>query len=156
MHACMFVCMCLCVFPIVFSFLDNHDNARFLNQQKDYTLYENALTYTVLSTGIPIIYYGTEQGFAGGGDPNCREVLWTSKYDTAHPLYQFLTQVITVRKQWRVWQYTQIEVQATDRVYAFVRGQVLVVVTNAGGNQQFQIHNLPFGEGSKVLTRARL
>jgi alpha-amylase len=27
--------------------------------------------------GIPIVYYGTEQGYAGGYDPDNRETLWT-------------------------------------------------------------------------------
>ncbi len=45
------------------TFLDNHDNARFLSGTNDYKLYQSALTFTLLSSGVPIIYYGTEQGF---------------------------------------------------------------------------------------------
>lgn len=40
------------------TFVDNHDNPRFLNSQGDYQLYKAALTYVLMSTGIPIIYYG--------------------------------------------------------------------------------------------------
>ncbi len=40
---------------------DNHDNARFLSQNGDRTAYRAALTYVLYSTGIPIVYYGTEQ-----------------------------------------------------------------------------------------------
>jgi len=40
------------------TFLDNHDNVRFLNEQPDWTLYKNGLLYVLFSTGIPIIYYG--------------------------------------------------------------------------------------------------
>lgn len=64
------------------TFLDNHDNARFLSIQPDQTLYKNGIVYVLYSTGIPIIYYGTEQGFNGGNDPNNREPLWTSGYNT--------------------------------------------------------------------------
>ena len=46
------------------TFIDNHDNARFLNGQGDKNLYQNALTYVVMAQGIPIIYYGSEQAFA--------------------------------------------------------------------------------------------
>jgi glycosidase len=28
------------------------------------------------SVGIPIVYYGSEQYFTGGNDPNNREILW--------------------------------------------------------------------------------
>jgi len=27
------------------------------------------MTFTLFFTGIPIVYYGDEQGFNGGGDP---------------------------------------------------------------------------------------
>ncbi len=70
------------------TFLDNHDNARFLNAQSDYQLYKNGLVYTLYSAGIPIIYYGTEQGFNGGNDPNNREPLWPTNYNNQTELYQ--------------------------------------------------------------------
>ena len=38
---------------------------------------------------IPIIYYGTEQGFNGGSDPSNRESLWPYM-STEHPLYKFI------------------------------------------------------------------
>eukprot|EP01106_Pelomyxa_sp_JSP_P018331 TRINITY_DN82_c0_g1_i5.p1 TRINITY_DN82_c0_g1~~TRINITY_DN82_c0_g1_i5.p1 ORF type:complete len:363 (-),score=35.91 TRINITY_DN82_c0_g1_i5:581-1669(-) len=41
------------------NFMDNHDQKRFLNVQKDYWLYKNALIYNLYSAGIPIVYYGT-------------------------------------------------------------------------------------------------
>ncbi len=44
-------------------FVDNHDNPRFLNSTgTDLSLYRNALVYVLTATGIPIIYYGSEQG----------------------------------------------------------------------------------------------
>jgi alpha-amylase len=50
------------------TFLDNHDQPRFLSVNKDWISYKAALTFTVMTTGIPIIYYGTEQGFNGGSN----------------------------------------------------------------------------------------
>lgn len=52
------------------SFLDNHDNERYLNiDGADQVNYKNALLYMLFSPGIPIVYYGSEQGFSGGADP---------------------------------------------------------------------------------------
>lgn len=51
------------------SFLDNHDQSRFLSYQPDYTRYEAALTYLLMSQSVPIVYYGSEQGFSGTTDP---------------------------------------------------------------------------------------
>jgi alpha-amylase len=48
-------------------FIDNHDNPRFLSYQgTSVTSFKAALTFTIFSQGIPIIYYGSEQGFNGG------------------------------------------------------------------------------------------
>ncbi|KAF4784519.1 alpha amylase [Colletotrichum scovillei] len=43
-------------------FLENHDQPRFLNHTSDRTLLKNALTFSLLMDGIPIIYQGLEQG----------------------------------------------------------------------------------------------
>lgn len=57
-------------------FVDNHDNARFLNQFKDQTMFMGALTFALTGPGIPFYYYGSEQAYAGGNDPQNRESLW--------------------------------------------------------------------------------
>jgi len=43
-------------------FADNHDNPRSLSIRNDQILYKAELTFTLMTQGIPIIYYGTEQG----------------------------------------------------------------------------------------------
>lgn len=57
-------------------FVDNHDNARFLNQYNNQVGFKSALTFALTSTGIPFYYYGSEQAYAGGNDPQNRESLW--------------------------------------------------------------------------------
>jgi len=42
--------------------------------------FSNALTFLFMNDGIPIVYYGLEQGFSGGSDPANREALWPSNY----------------------------------------------------------------------------
>jgi glycosidase len=44
-------------------FTDNHDNPRFLHDQPDVKLYENAICYTLTATGISILYYGSGSYF---------------------------------------------------------------------------------------------
>lgn len=75
------------------NFNDNHDNARFLYDGVNMNIPLNsalsfseakkkafkAITaFTLTSVGIPMIYYGSEQFFAGGNDPYNREVLWNN------------------------------------------------------------------------------
>lgn len=69
------------------SFMENHDNARFPSLTSDMSLVKNAMAFTMLADGIPIIYEGQEQHYSGGGTPNEREAIWLSNYDTGAPLY---------------------------------------------------------------------
>ena len=58
------------------NFIDNHDNARVLswsgNWEDKKKHYKTINAMVLTSVGIPIIYYGTEQYFAGGNDPKNR------------------------------------------------------------------------------------
>src|SRR5574343_940480 len=44
-------------------FVDNHDNARFLNGNGEHKLFKSALAFSLTARGIPFFYYGSEQGF---------------------------------------------------------------------------------------------
>ncbi|MCJ1356998.1 MAG: hypothetical protein MMC33_006994 [Icmadophila ericetorum] len=79
------------------TFLENWDNPRFPNLTSDISLTKNAISFTLLADGIPIIYEGQEQHFSGGNDPNNREALWLSGYNTAAPLYGFIASVNQLR-----------------------------------------------------------
>ncbi|MBN2496092.1 MAG: alpha-amylase [Deltaproteobacteria bacterium] len=68
-------------------FLSNHDVGRFLyfmpeawSQSEKRALLHLALGYLLSSDGIPCLYYGVEQEFAGGNDPANRETLWDKRY----------------------------------------------------------------------------
>jgi alpha-amylase len=58
------------------NFVDNHDNERVLswggNWEDKIKHYKVINAMTLTSVGIPIIYYGTEQYFSGGNDPQNR------------------------------------------------------------------------------------
>ena len=48
----------------------------------------------LISLGIPIIYYGSEQGFHGGRDPDSRESLWPN-YNEESELYLVINIILT-------------------------------------------------------------
>lgn len=60
-------------------------------------LTKNALAFTLLFDGIPIIYQGQEQHFSGQNDPFNRERLWTSGYNEDSELYRWIAQLNAVR-----------------------------------------------------------
>lgn len=70
-------------------FVENHDNQRFLHRNGNVNRFKNAIAFTLFTRGIPIIYYGMEQGFNGGDDPNNRESLWNAMNDQSD-LYLFI------------------------------------------------------------------
>lgn len=135
-------------------FLDNHDNARFLSIQSDIALYKAGLIFNSYSAGIPIVYYGTEQGFAGGDDPKNREPLWVSGFNTQAPLYTFLKSINTWRKRYNIPSSSQLERYADDQFYAFTRGQVFIALTNVGSsssiNLRRQITYHPYSVGTTL------
>jgi len=118
------------------TFIDNHDQPRFLHVQSDEMLYRNALLFILFAEGIPIVYYGTEQGLSGGSDPNNREALWMTGFNRSAPLYKFLSTAIGFRKKAQTWNYSHIERYVDTNIYVFTRGLTLIALTNGGMQQK--------------------
>ncbi|KAL1862639.1 hypothetical protein Daus18300_008437 [Diaporthe australafricana] len=78
-------------------FFENHDDSRFASIVGDMALTKNALAFTLLFDGIPIIYQGQEQHFSGQNDPYNRERLWTSGYNEDSELYRWIAKLNAVR-----------------------------------------------------------
>jgi alpha-amylase len=66
---------------------------------QDITLAKNALAFSMLMDGIPIIYQGQEQWqeFTGTEAPYNREPMWTSSYNTTSELYGWISTLNNVR-----------------------------------------------------------
>ncbi|KAG8777412.1 hypothetical protein FRC12_000372 [Ceratobasidium sp. 428] len=62
------------------NFLENQDVPRWSGQSTDPQSLYNALVFTFMYDGIPVVYYGQEQYFKGRDDPANREPLWPSGY----------------------------------------------------------------------------
>lgn len=89
------------------TFVDNHDVDRFLDGGSTAGL-KQALLATMTLPGIPVIYYGTEQGFtdqrgamfaagfhSGGHD----------RFDTTAPLYRFIQRATALRRTRRLFSH---------------------------------------------------
>ncbi len=111
--------------------------------------------------GVPLVYYGDEQGFAGsGGDQLARQTMFPSEtaeyldddlvgtdrthadenFDTAHPLYAHYAALAQLRREHPTLESgAQITRSSDGDVFAFSRigrnvGVEYVVVSNAGGS----------------------
>jgi glycosidase len=86
------------------NFVDNHDVGRFLWQVEQAkrtdgpALLRNALSFLLTEDGIPCIYYGTEQEFAGGNDPANREDLWRSGFRTDGETFRHVARLNRIRR----------------------------------------------------------
>jgi len=94
------------------TFLDNHDQPRFLSGDLAGDRADRlkvALVFLYTSRGIPCLYYGTEQAFAGGNDPYDREDMFAGAFKVAgpagadsfnmtHPLFQWVALLNNLRR----------------------------------------------------------
>ena len=111
------------------TFVDNHDNPRFLSKCKDKNKFINAAIFSIIWEGIPVFYYGGEQFFSGGSDPQNRESMW-GKYNVNSELYIMLGKANKLRKNYKIWKYDIAQRYADEYFYAFTRGNILACFTN--------------------------
>ncbi len=78
---------------LVVNFIENHDVGRLAffmdpswKEDTKMKVIKQALAYLMYAEGIPCLYYGVEQGFAGGNDPANRETMWLEKNYTKQVL----------------------------------------------------------------------
>jgi len=97
------------------TFLDNHDQMsrpyrRFMHRNSYRQQAVLAIGYLLTSQGVPCIYYGTEQGFDGGGDHDSyvRECMFGGEwgafestghhfFDPQHPIYKDIAEIASIR-----------------------------------------------------------
>jgi len=113
------------------NFLDNHDVARFLfNAAGDRDALRNALTLLMTEEGIPCLYYGTEQEFAGGNDPSNREVLWNTGFSRSNDTFQHFSKLARERAKYDaikhgdtkvVWSSAHVGAEEDAGIFAFER-----------------------------------
>ena len=141
-------------------FIDNHDTYRFLRVGEPLEVLHAALSYVMLSIGIPIIYAGTEQAMRQGtgrlepegpqfpADPFNREDMFAGgqfksetsagdKFDASSPTYAHFARLNALRAQYPALRRGEEYVRWSDEngagIYAFSRiyeGQEVVVAMN--------------------------
>jgi len=100
---------------ILVNFIDNHDVARFLFHKPSKPALLTALAFLFTEDGIPCLYYGTEQDFAGGNDPANREDLWATGFNTKGDTFRFIQKLTGLRKQHVALRRGDLELTMTDR-----------------------------------------
>ncbi len=145
------------------NFLDNHDVPRFLFDKPSLPALHSALAYLFTEDGIPSLYYGTEQEFAGGNDPTNRERLWDTGYRTDGETFQFIHRLIQIRKAYAPlrrgdikvkWSTAHVGVEQDAGIFAFERtaeGHAVLVVINTSDSQTSETSTASSG-GNQMTT----
>ncbi|KDR81372.1 hypothetical protein GALMADRAFT_239237 [Galerina marginata CBS 339.88] len=121
------------------NFLENQDLPRWHNLTVDPQSMYNAMSFTFMSDGIPIVYYGQEQYFSGNADPMNREPLWPSNYQKtdAYKLMTTLNQFRNFLVNTTDWAKQEAQI-LTSSPYgiAIMKGPVVSILTNIGSPPQ--------------------
>lgn len=146
------------------TFMENHDNPRFpYAVSSDSAIVRSAMAYTMFADGIPIIYYGQEQGFAGGDEPACREYLWMSGYSIT-PLYTYLATLNQARNlAWSAGFGTNLSTALYLDTNSMVtqKGPLMLALSNQGSTSSNKTISFPtqYASGTvlvNILTCASL
>ncbi|RDX42676.1 alpha-amylase [Lentinus brumalis] len=118
------------------NFLEDQDVPRWANISVDPQTMWNAMVFSFMADGIPIVYYGQEQGFHGNADPYNREALWTSNYENT-TTYGMITKLNQLRNfminSTSDWITSPMKVlNTTPEGIVFAKGEITTILTNIG------------------------
>lgn len=150
----------------LFTFLDNHDRARFLaNASDNWAKQRMALAFQYMVRGIPIVYYGTEQNMAGDYKYTEETINYWNRemmnsFDQDTVTYQFIQRLNELRKE-----YADVLVEGIqqelyysygDSVYAFSRrnegnGKEIICLFNNSAAEQTKTITLNPGKTSFTI-----
>ncbi|KAF2721241.1 glycoside hydrolase family 13 protein [Polychaeton citri CBS 116435] len=146
------------------TFTENHDNPRVAFTTNDIAIAKNSIAWTMLTDGIPIIYYGQEQHFSGADDPGCREAMWlggtaSGKLNTNAELYKTTTLLAKIR-HWAVAHsssYTKtngVALNYSNNQISIKKDVIVSILTSAGTGQSagtYTTQGAAFGSGTQVV-----
>ncbi|KZT66206.1 glycoside hydrolase family 13 protein [Daedalea quercina L-15889] len=141
------------------AFLENQDNPRFPSLTSDQSLIMNAMSWLFIQDGIPILYYGQEQGYAGANDPYNREALWLSGYEEDEPLVIHVRSLNAARKAaigWNNATFLRTPVEfpvSSPSQLAISKPPLLALLTNAGGSSSpsWSIPGTNYSKGAELI-----
>lgn len=138
---------------VMFNLLDSHDTPRFLTlseSNKNSLKLAAAFQFTYL--GTPCIYYGTEIGMEGAGDPDCRRAMEWNEEHWDQELYEYYKKLIAIRRNSEALRRGSFRwLNSGEALLAFERktekDQAVIVINNSPNVEAFFLQ----ANGEKVL-----
>ena len=127
---------------MMLNFLDTHDTPRFITEiggSLDKTL--AALALSVVYMGANSLYYGTEVGLEGKGDPDCRRTFPWEKIEEKQDVLGKIKEILAVKKHEAIKNggikiYSEGDLLILER---FVNEKTLSLVINLGKEKNFDL-----------------
>lgn len=115
--------------------LDNHDTPRIASQVPDEKSRQFLYALQMTLPGSPVLYYGSELGMTGQGDPQNRAPMRWDMADKSNTMLTWVRRLIALRRSHQVLRYGGFKALETDRLIAFVRtseklSQTAIIVAN--------------------------
>ena len=134
-------------------YLDNHDTERLATAVPDTRRRRAAQVLQFTLPGSPNLYYGTEVGMTGGGDPEMRGPMRWDRVQAGHPELSWTRQLVAVRKASRALRVGDYRTLESRQLYAFQRHtdralDAVFVVVNPGARAVREMLLLP---DSKIM-----
>lgn len=130
--------------------LDNHDTPRLKNLFPDQWARQMAVGLQMSYPGCPNVYYGTELGLAGAGDPMNRAPMPWDKLNDSNDEYKFYREILMIRKSHRALRVGDYRKLSSRSLVAFERvtdkvGETVVVLANPTDHAVKEVINLRDG-----------
>ncbi len=153
--------------------IDNHDTPRAKNLIPDPEQARVAMALLFSLPGSPVIYYGTELGMEGEGDPENRAPMRWDLVNENNPHLKWVRQLAKLRKYHPALRYGDFHALETEQLLAFVRmthrlRETVLVVVNPTSKPVTETFGTRIGRmmswgtlkdllgGTKVLTKTGL
>lgn len=152
------------------TFLDNHDQARFLSVSGATPQRLNvAMTFLYTSRGVPCLYYGTEQAFNGATDPYDREDMFDGQFEQGpslgdnfnmtHPQFLQVAMLNNLRRLYPPLRtgthVNKWNTPGSPGLFAYARRlgtqEVFVVFNTAGSTQTLPNRTTAFAPGTPIV-----
>jgi len=115
--------------------VDNHDTARLANSIPDLDQRKLVLAMQFTLPGCPVIYYGTELGMEGAGDPQNRAPMRWDLVTKSNPVLNWTKKLVSIRSKLPALKYGDFRALDSDTLIAFSRttnnlSESVIVVSN--------------------------
>lgn len=130
--------------------LDNHDTDRLATWSKNERMRALLVALQMTLPGSPVVYYGTELGMEGKGDPGCRAPMRWDLVSDDNPTLTRYRALLDLRADHPALRYGNFERLASEKLFAFARrtdrvAETVVVVANPSAKRVTEVLPVPLG-----------